>query len=268
MKPSNASLHFPAARVRGHRSVLGPENSPLRFVSFSLVTLEAGKSWEFAFAEQEAVLVLLGGKCNIGGAGFTWNHIGGRESVFTGKATSVYLPPGSRGQVEAVTELEAAICAAPAKEGPSAALIRPEDVVIRHVGAQNWKRDVHDIVSASFPAAKLVVGETYTPPGNWSSYPPHKHDEVREDETKLEEVYYFRISPPQGFALQRIYTDDGQQDVTLAMRDGDTVALPKGYHPVAAAPGYQVYYLWMLAGEGRKLSPCDDPQHAWVKTLE
>jgi 5-deoxy-glucuronate isomerase len=263
------TLHCPATDHSGYRLVVSPEDSPLRFLSFSLLRLEPGQGWEFELPGQEAVIVLLGGRADIGGAGFAWERIGEREEVFAGRATAVYLPPGSRGRVEAVSGLEAAVCTAPAAGGvhePRPQLIPPEKVKIRGVGAQNWLREVHDIVDASFPAARLLVGETFNPPGNWSSYPPHKHDEIREGETRLEEVYYFRISPPGGFALQRVYREG--EDQALVMRDGDTVAIPAGYHPVAAAPGYRVYYLWMLAGEERRLKPRDDPAHAWVRTLE
>ena len=261
------SLRYPSAHHIGHRLVVDPENSPLRFISFSLLALEAGGSWEFGFANQEAVVVILGGRCSVQGEGSAWHNIGERENVFGGRATSVYLPPGSRGRIEADSSLEAAICAALAAKGPAAALIRPDEVAVRDVGSQNWRREVHDIVDARFPAARLLVGETFNPPGNWSSYPPHKHDEVRQGESKLEEVYYFRISPPVGFALQRIYRE-GEQGEVLLIEDGDTVAIPADYHPVAAAPGYQVYYLWMLAGEERALRARDDARHAWVKTLE
>jgi 5-deoxy-glucuronate isomerase len=115
----------------------------------------------------------------------------------------------------------------------------------------------------------LIVGETINPPGNWSSSPPHKHDvDDLPMESKLEEVYFYKLKPQQGFGLQRIYSDDGDLDEAYVIRDGDTVAFPRGYHPVVAAPGYQLYYLWVLAGEKRIMCPNDDPDHAWVKDTE
>jgi 5-deoxy-glucuronate isomerase len=108
----------------------------------------------------------------------------------------------------------------------------------------------------------LLVGETFNPPGNWSSYPPHKHD-GRDGEPRLEEVYHYRIDPPQGFGHQTLYTSDGES-VTHVVRDGDAVLLPYGYHPVAAAPGYRLYYLWALAGAERRMALYEDPQHKWV----
>jgi 5-deoxy-glucuronate isomerase len=124
------------------------------------------------------------------------------------------------------------------------------------------------VVGENVPQAqRLVVGETFNPPGNWSSYPPHKHEvDAYPEEVRMEEIYYYRLNPPQGFGLQRIYTDDRSLDLACAVEDGDTVLLPRGYHPVVAAPGYQLYYLWMLAGHtDRRMKPRDDAEHTWVK---
>jgi 5-deoxy-glucuronate isomerase len=107
-----------------------------------------------------------------------------------------------------------------------------------------------------------MVGETFNPPGHWSSFPPHKHD-GRNGEPKLEEVYHYRIDPPQGFGYQTIYTNDGES-ITHQVRDRDTVLLPYGYHPVSAAPGYRLYYLWAMAGEQRELALYEDPAHRWI----
>ena len=270
------SLHYPAARRPGHHLVVGPGDSPLRLLSFSLVALEIGEQWEFELGAEEAVIVVLGGRCHVSGSagpkaragGFSWKGIGRRENVFAGRATCVYLPPGSRGQIEAVSPLAAAVCTAPAPDGAPATLIRPEEVGVRQVGSDNWQREVHDLVGAGFPAARLLVGETFNPPGNWSSYPPHKHDEGGEGETELEEVYYFRVEPRQGFALQRVYPASGGRGEALVIEDGDTVVIPSGYHPVVAAPGYRIYYLWMLAGEERRVEARDDPRHAWMRRQE
>jgi 5-deoxy-glucuronate isomerase len=137
------------------------------------------------------------------------------------------------------------------------------------VGRHNWKRTCHDIIPGGFPAKYLVVGETFNPPGNWSSVPPHCHEKDNLPvESLQEEVYYFKMSPSQGFGLQRMYTDDRSIDECYAIQDNDTVALPRGYHPIAAAPGYRLYYLWVLAGPKRAMVPRDDPAHAWLKNCE
>jgi len=170
--------------------------------------------------------------------------------------------------VRACSEAEVAICTAPSESERPAQVITPDQIRVDNVGNWNWRREVHHVISDNVPQAqRLIVGETFNPPGNWSSYPPHKHD--RDDypfEVNMEEIYHFRLNPPQGFGIQRIYTDEGDIDLTYTVEDQDTVLLPRGYHLVGAAPGYQLYYLWMMVGPNeRHMLPCDDPQHAWVK---
>jgi 5-deoxy-glucuronate isomerase len=254
----------------GHLTIIQREQAGLEYLQFELLRLRAGVKWEGDAAGYEAVLVILGGRCDIEAAGQHWASLGERQEVFAGKATALYLPAGSRFSVCAAGDgVQIAICKAVAEPGPQPRLIMPGDVKSRVVGAHNWRREVQDIVGADVAARRLLVGETYNEPGAWSSYPPHKHDVASlPDEVKLEEIYYFRVDPPEGFGIQRIYTADGKMDEVYAIRDGDTVVIPRGYHPVAAAPGYRVYYLWMLAGPERIMRPRDDPAHAWVHTLE
>jgi len=148
-------------------------------------------------------------------------------------------------------------------------VIGPDQVKVRHVGRGNWRRTIYDIVDAAFPAQSMILGETFNPPGFWSSAPPHKHEvDDLPHESAHEEVYLFRLDPPRGFGMQRVYTDDRSLDVAYAVEDGDAVAIPRGYHPVVAGPGYRLYYLWVLAGHQRVLAPRDDPVHAWLKESE
>jgi len=192
-----------------------------------------------------------------------------RKNVFDGKASAVYLPPGTEGRIEAVAPARLAVAQALSETGAEATVIEPEDVRPKIVGAQNWRRQVHDIVNGRLAAGRLLVGETFNRTGCWSSYPPHRHDEDRLPvEADLEEIYFFQVDPPQGFGFQRVYTDERDLDEAYAVEHDDAVVLPRGYHPVAAAPGYRVYYLWMLAGTGRTMCPFDDPQHAWITGLE
>ena len=131
-------------------------------------------------------------------------------------------------------------------------------------GKEGFRRTVYNLIDEKFPAERLLVGETFNQPGNWSSFPPHKHD--REDpprETFLEETYYHRISPAQGFALQRVYSADGELDETMSVRDRDTVLVPRGYHTVSAPPGYDLYYLNVMAGPTRAWAVANDPDHDW-----
>ena len=146
--------------------------------------------------------------------------------------------------------------------GGEPAVIGPDAVRVNPRGKGSYAREVHDLFVTDPHARRLMVGETFNPPGHWSSYPPHKHD-GRDGEPKLEEVYHYRIDPPQGFGHQMLYTADGES-VTHTVRDGDAVLLPYGYHPVSAPPGYRLYYLWAIAGAQRKLALHEDPAHTWI----
>lgn len=239
-------------------------------IKFGLLNLSDGEIYGDETADEEACLVLLGGRCTVSVGDEKWQSIGGRTSVFGGKPHSVYIPREHPFQVEAVGDCNVAVCRAPAKTQKNPKLITPEEVKCRTVGKWNWKRQVCDIMGndSSIPET-LIIGETYNPPGNWSSAPPHKHDvSDLPRESKLEEIYFYKFNPPQGFGLQRVYTKDGDFDEAYVVNDGDTVAIPKGYHPVVAAPGYSLYYLWILAGEKRVMKPNDDPAHAWLKNCE
>lgn len=228
----------------------------------------AGEETSFEAEGKEFAVVIMSGLVDVATGDETFGELGGRTSVFSGAATGVYLPPGQSFSIRSLSPCEVAVCAAPSDaEGPLV-VVRPTDVTIRTVGHWNWTRDVHTVIGPNVPhARRLVVGETYNLPGNWSSYPPHRH--IQDDypfEVRMEEVYHFRINPPGGFGIQCLYNDDLSLDEAYVVREGDTVVIPPAYHPVAAAPGYQVYYLWMLAGyTDRRLKPRDDPAHAWVQ---
>ena len=248
----------------GYMHIVGPDDSDLDYVEFGLLALSDNQPWEHSFPGRESVLVILGGHCDVAAGAQKLPNIGRRADVFDGKPAAIYLPPGSSCQVTGRGDVEIAVCSAIADKGAEAAFIPPDQVGVRTVGTGTFQREIYDIVVADTIAAqRLLVGETYNPPGLWSSYPPHKHD-VHEPpaESKLEEVYHFRVKPGQGFGIQRVYGEGF--DETYAVHDRDTVTINKGYHPVAAAPGYRLYYLWILAGEERIMHPREDPDHAWV----
>jgi 5-deoxy-glucuronate isomerase len=252
--------------TQGYLQMAAPATSPTRWIELGLLNLEGDQTWQAPEDDQETVVLIMGGRCRISSEAGDWRDLGQRENVFAGKATAAYFPPGFAFSVQAAGPVEIAVCRAPATCGPSPTLVRPDEVNVRVVGADNWQRDVHDVVVNQVGAHRLLVGETYNPSGNWSSYPPHKHDvDELPDESELEEVYHFRLDPPQGFGVQRLYTEDGEIDEAHTLRDRDTVVIPKGFHPVVAAPGYRLYYLWVLAGEKRVMAPRDDPAHSWMK---
>jgi 5-deoxy-glucuronate isomerase len=168
--------------------------------------------------------------------------------------------------VRAETDCELAFCFSLAEEKFPARLITPQEVEVEVRGGANATRQINHILKPDFPAQRLLLVEVYTPSGNWSSYPPHKHDVHQPpDEVDLEEIYYYKIDRPEGYAIQRVYTPDGRIDQTLTVRDGELVLIPEGYHPVVAAHGYNVYYLNALAGSARSMAASDDPAYAWVR---
>lgn len=224
------------------------------------MTLDGGGTATFQLPDEETVVILQRGRGTFAAGGTTWEV--SRADVFAERATALYLPPAVELEVRAETPLEAVLMSTPAPAGGRPALITPDQVRVNARGRGNYSREVHDIFVDDPYVKRLMVGETFNPAGNWSSYPPHKHD-GRDGEPTLEEVYYFRIDPPQGFGQQMLYTADGEC-VTHAVRDGDAVLLPYGYHPVSSPPGYRLYYLWGMAGEQRRLALHEDPAHKWI----
>jgi len=215
--------------------------------------------------EAEVALVPLGGRCRVEAEGRSW-ELGGRASVFDGMPWALYLPRDTAYRVEALGPLELAISGARCEQRLEPVLVRPEDVEIEIRGAGNATRQINHIVKPEFPAERLLVVEVFTPAGNWSSYPPHKHDEDRPPgEVVLEETYYFRTAEPEAFAVQRLYSPRHELDVTATVRDGDLMLVPWGYHTTAAAHGYDLYYLNALAGDRRSMASADDPALHWIR---
>jgi 5-deoxy-glucuronate isomerase len=237
------------------------------YTGLTVVRLSSGESWTHATGPDEVALVPLGGRCSVAAAGQLWT-IGERVNPFAGLPWALYLPRDSVLEVNAETPLELAVCSARAVRTFEPRLVTPQDVRVEIRGAGNAARQINHIVEPSFPADRLLVVEVFTPSGNWSSYPPHKHDvHDMPREADLEEIYYYRIEPPEGFGLQRLYTADGQTDAAYVIHDGDLLLVPEGYHVFAVAQGYTGYYLNVLAGDEpvRTMQPSDDPAYAWVR---
>src|SRR6202166_1282184 len=237
------------------------------WMSFFVRWLAPGERYSTQMDGEEAAFVLLGGTCQADwGEGS--QRIGGRKNVFGGYPYALYLPTGNKVTFNADSICEIAECRVPSQAQLKPRLITPDDVVSSLRGGGNVSRQIVDIMPPAFPADKLIVVEVYTPGGNWSSYPPHKHDVHNPPaEVDLDEIYYYRINRPgEGFALQRLYSPDKSQDFTVRAQDGDAVLVHSGFHPVVAGPGYNVYYLNFLAGTSRPLSVTEDPNHVWIKS--
>ncbi|HWJ49584.1 MAG TPA: 5-deoxy-glucuronate isomerase [Solirubrobacteraceae bacterium] len=243
-----------------------PASAGWRYIGFSVVRLRRGERREWGEERRELCVVVLSGRVAVDlGKGPV--EIGGRESVFDGPPGAAYVPAGRSLSVEAVSDApEVALCWAPGTPDSGLHPILITDVAVQGRGEGNTFRTVHPVLMDDRAAESLLVVEVLTPPGNWSSFPPHKHE--RDDpphESFLEETYYHRLRPERGFALQRVYTDDRTLDETIAVGDGDVVLVPRGYHVVAAMPGYDLYYLNVMAGPRREWRFQDDPDHAWLR---
>lgn len=260
------NLHRQYSPKDGYTALVKPGKDGIEFLEAGVLRLGPGHVHRGASEGCEVCLVLLGGLANLTVGETEFVSIGGRASVFAGRATAVHIPPGYKYKLEAVGSLEAFIVKSPGDLAGEPRLIGPEKVKVSTRGTESSERIIHDIIDAGFPSQRLLVGETFSKDGRWSSYPPHKHDTQNPpDETRMEEVYFFKIQPAQGFAFQRVYSPERKFDETYVVRDNSLVKLPFGYHPVAVAPGYSLYYLWVLAGEPRTYTLYDDPDHRWVK---
>jgi 5-deoxy-glucuronate isomerase len=242
-----------------------PRDAGWQYVGFSVRQIAGGDRWDAETGGDELCVVLLEGACRVTWAGGE-GSLGPRRDVFSGYPYGVYLPPGTSFTVDAQERTQVAVAAAPATERPPARLITPEDCGFEIRGGGNATRQIVDIMPPSFPAQRLLVCEVYTPSGNWSSYPPHKHDtHDPPNEVALEETYYYRFRSADGYGIQRLYEADDREDEALTVRDGDLVLIRRGYHPFVSAHGYDAYYLNVLAGTRRSMAARDDPRYAALR---
>ncbi|MDQ4077487.1 MAG: 5-deoxy-glucuronate isomerase [Chloroflexota bacterium] len=255
-----------------------PEKAGWEHISFQVRRLPMGKEWSFSSGEHELALVILSGSLAVSSNRGEWSGIA-REDVFSSAATALYLPRRTDFTVTADRDSEFAVTWVPTDEEREPWLITPEQVPVSVRGGDNVTRQINDLLPPDSPVHRLVLVEVYTPSGNWSSYPPHKHDVHLEDEAgnlieaDLEEVYYYKIDRPEGYAYQRIYTDENSPlhkagypiDALVRVENNCAVLVPEGYHPVVSPPGYTTYYLNVLAGSAQSLANQDDPRYSWVK---
>jgi 5-deoxy-glucuronate isomerase len=243
-----------------------PQSAGWKHIGFQIHRLTEGQVVKGGASERETCLVVLAGTADIAVDGERFSNVGERVSVFEDAAPgAVYAPAGQNYAVTAKGDVELAVCSAPGNAQHSARVIAAADMSKEVRGQGSNTRYVRNILPQSKEADSLLVVEVITPGGNWSSYPPHKHDTAAlGKETVLEETYYHRLKPPQGFAFQRVYTDERDIDETVCVQEGDLVLVPRGYHPVGAAHGYDLYYLNVMAGPERNWVYRNDPQHEWL----
>lgn len=250
-------------------------------INFQARRLAAGQSWSFQTGDNELALVMLGGVVDVTSNRGQWPNVGGRADVFSGLPHTLYLPPHTDFTVTAQGPCEFAVTWVQVDAGGQdypPKLVTPQDVTVEIRGGDHATRHINNMIPPGFPCARLVVVEVYTPGGNWSSYPPHKHDVHIEEggrimQADLDETYYYKFDRPEGYAFQRVYTDADSPlhkagfpiDAAVMAHNNDVVLIPEGYHPVSSPVGYTTYYLNVLAGSAQSLTAQDDPQYAWIK---
>lgn len=245
-----------------------PPMNPCKLLEFGFLKLGTSETYSGESGDREILAVILGGKASFTVGKQRFEHVGGRPNVFSGKPHSVYIPVHAEYTIQAVGAVEIGLTSAPSELQVEPYVITPAQVASGAWGAANFKRYFHQILTVAsqpeLPAQRLIVGETFTPSGNWSTYPPHKHqvDDLPR-EAFHEEMYFFKVNPKEGFGICHYYNEEGEEE-NFTVRDNSIHMMARGYHTVVSAPGYTTYYLWLLAGNQRVQATVDDPHVGWV----
>jgi 5-deoxy-glucuronate isomerase len=231
-----------------------------------VIELEAGQRLPFDTKGNEVAFIMLEGHCNVEVNGEKWENIGNRNNVFENrKAESFYMGREQELIIEAIDHIKIAVCGTPVAEKTEPQVLREDHVVLKLLGQQPFERETSFIIDGNSNAKVLTIGEAYCTEGNWAGFPPHKHDEDNmPTECIAEEIYYFLFNPKQGFAVQCLYTADGTIDEAYRVKNDELVEFPVGYHTTVSTPGYQSYFLWLMAGDYQGFNRSNDPEHDWI----
>lgn len=247
------------------------EEAGWAYLNFEARLMKKSATWSGHTGNNEYGIILLGGNYKVESSRGSWRTVNGRKDVFSGIAHTLYLPRDTAFELSAESEeLDLGIGWCETDQDHPACFKTPEEAAIEIRGGDNATRQINSLIQPGFDCHRLVSVEVYTPSGNWSSFPAHKHDtrKVASDGTLLEadlqETYFYKIDKPQGFAIQQVYNDDRSLDEIAVAKNNDVVMVPGGYHPVAAGHGYNVYYLNFLTGSDQSLANTDDPDHKWI----
>ncbi len=268
--PKYRLLAKPVSDRGVYQSVL-KEETGWQFLNFQARLMKQGECWSSHTEGNEYAIILLGGNYSVKSDKGDWETQNGRKDVFSGIAHTLYLPRNTRFELRALSEtLDIAYGWCETDQDHPACFKGPGEAAIEIRGGDNATRQINSLIQPGFDCHRLVSVEVYTPSGNWSSFPAHKHDKRKVDqhgavaEASLEETYFYKIDKPQGFAIQQVYNDDRSLDEIAVVRNNDIVLVPEGYHPVVAGHGYNVYYLNFLTGSDQSLANTDDPDHQWI----
>ena len=239
----------------------------LKKLEFGIIELDAGEKLPFCTEDKETAFIMLEGHCDVAVNGAVWENIGNRSNVFENrKAESFYAGRETQLEITARDSVKIAVCATPVSEKTEAQVLREDHVVLKLLGEVPFQRETSFIIDGNSNAKILTIGEAYCTEGNWAGFPPHKHDENNMPvECIAEEIYYFLFDPKQGFAVQCLYTGDGSLDEAYRVKNDELVEFPYGYHTTVSTPGYQTYFLWLMAGDYQGFNRSSDPEHAWIE---
>lgn len=238
----------------------------LKKLEFGIIELNPGDSLPFYTEDREVAFIMLEGHCNVTCNGETWENVGNRMNVFENRrAESFYMPREQELTITAIDHIKIAVCGTPVAEKTAPQLLKGDRVPLKLLGEVPYQRETSFIIDGTTNAKVLTIGEAYCTVGNWAGFPPHKHDENNmPTECICEEIYYFLFDPKQGFAVQCMYTADGSMDEAYRVKNDELVEFPYGYHTTVSTPGYQTYFLWLMAGDYQGFNRSNDPEHDWI----
>ena len=252
--------------AKGYTPVCKIGESSLKKLEFGIIELDAGEMLNFYTGDKETAFIMLEGHCNVTFDDTKWENVGNRMSVFENRrAESFYMPIEKNLVITAIDKIKIAVCATPLREKTEPQLLREDHVVLKLLGRKPFERETSFIIDGNSNAKVLTIGEAYCSEGNWAGFPPHKHDEDNmPTECIAEEIYYFMFEPEQGFAVQCLYTADGEIDEAYRVKNDELVEFPYGYHTTVTTPGYKSYFLWLMAGDYQGFNRSNDPEHDWI----
>lgn len=251
---------------KGYTCVSKIGESTLKRLEFGIIELDGGESLDFYTEDKETAFIMLEGHCNVKTGDILYENVGNRMNVFENrKAESFYMPIDQNLTITALDHIKIAVCATPVDEKTEPRLLREDNVTLKLLGRVPFQRETSFIIDEKSGSKALTIGEAYCTEGNWAGFPPHKHDEDNmPKECIAEEIYYFLFNPEQGFGIQCLYTADGSIDEAYRVKNDELVEFPYGYHTTVSTPGYQSYFLWLMAGDYQGFNRSNDPIHDWI----